>query len=109
GEVGDERVGQLLCSTAWHHPANQMRHRTKYEAEAGRQRAIERQHAVRGDCAEQGARPFLDKEALRQSLRRTQGPETKCGERNGMTRPRDRTEGCTLESRPAANDAAEQP
>jgi hypothetical protein len=63
---------------------------------------------VRGDGAEQGAGPLLDKEASRQSLGRAQRTKAKRRQRNGITRPCHRAEGCALQARPAANEAAKE-
>jgi hypothetical protein len=86
-----------------------MRHGTEHETEAGGQPAIEWQHSMRGDSAEQRACPFLVKDAPRQTLGRPQSTKTERGKGEGVTRPSHRTKCGSFKARPVVHDTAKQP
>src|SRR5262245_33914837 len=105
----NERVGELLRAAAREYPSDQVRHRAENQTETGSQRTIERQHPMRGNAAEQRARPFLGKHAGGKALGRAQRMKAKGRQRKRVSRPCGRAERRALEARPVANDTAKQP
>ena len=105
----DQRVGQLLRAAARNHPSNDVRHRAEHQPEAGRQRPIERQHAVRGDAAEQARASRSSTNVLLASPsaeRSASSPNPRKRER--MSRPCEWAEHRTLDRGQLRDKTAEQ-
>ena len=72
-KLADERVGDGLCPTTHHRPADRVGEGPEGEAERRRQRPVQAEHRVGGDAGEQGPCRLVLEAAASQSFRRTQG------------------------------------
>ena len=102
------RIGNPLRTSARHRPTRGVPEHPEHQPERGRDRAIEREHRMRGHAGKERPRRFVFEARAGQPARRTQGLYAEPGQRDRVSRHRKRTEKCIAENVDVADKRSEQ-